>query len=195
MFLCHELWFSLCWTVCSRASPPLLWVVPCYVTYVCNVSSNKMDYPYRPPVFWLAVTHCGFGLHYATPQETVCYLHVCQAQLNPFTWSLTLYYCVYRCDCKCSFYKLSQKHTMCYCTSGVLVHQSKSKTDNEKMNRCSSFNYKYKKLSSFLITVLHLFCPLPPIRLYVTSPPLPCDLWIPVDLLPSPLRSDCHLWR
>ncbi len=52
VFLCHELRFSLCRTVCSRALPPLLWAASCYVTYVCNVSSKKMDYPYTPWVFF-----------------------------------------------------------------------------------------------------------------------------------------------
>lgn len=41
----------------------------CYVTHVSNVSSNKMDYPYRPLFFWLVVKHCGFGLCYITPQD------------------------------------------------------------------------------------------------------------------------------
>lgn len=84
VFLCHELWFSLCRTVCSRALPPLLWVALCYVTYVCNISSSRMDYPYTPWVFWLEVTQCGFGLHYVTPREMVFYLQqVCQAQVSP----------------------------------------------------------------------------------------------------------------
>lgn len=76
-------------SLCDEQSVQGLCLLSCelrwrYVTYVGNVSSNKMDYPYRPLVFWLAVTHCGFGLRYVTPHETVFYLQqVCQTQVNP----------------------------------------------------------------------------------------------------------------